>query len=144
MYSGYAKAPVARMTSTSSMMRSAANRAATPSEYQVYGITTVASSISGGVTSNQTYPRLGAPRKAPGDPCPDVPEGACTHCVWVEDEDGNYVCAICRSELDLGCNHMHDYGYCWCPIDFDWKVIFFLAVLGGVYAASKQLKKSRA
>ena len=91
MYSGYAKAPVARMTSTSSMMRSAANRAATPSEYQVYGITTVASSISGGVTSNQTYPRLGAPRKAPGDPCPDVPEGACTHCVWVEDEYGNYV-----------------------------------------------------
>ena len=143
MYSGYAKAPVARMTSTSSMMRSTTNRAAS-SEYQVYGIRTVASSITGGETSNQTYSRIGAPRKAPGDPCPHVPDDACTHCVWVEDENGNYVCAICGSDMELGCDHMHDYGYCWCPIDFDWKVIFFLAILSSIYVAYVKTKKSRA
>ena len=141
MYSGYAKAPVARMTSTSSMMCSTANRAAS-SEYQVYEIRTVASSISGGVTSNQTYSRLGAPHRAPSGgitPPPIQPgdPGVCEHCHWELDANGDYYCTECGAYIYGGCSCTDE---CHCPLPLDWTAILFLLALACAYMVYKETK----
>ena len=126
------RAPIVHMTSTSRMMNYMPSNSATSFEC-VRGITTVASSVMGGTTTYDT----GAPfsqRRSKGAFLPDV----CEHCNWVwDEEEDDYVCTVCGSHAQWGCDHMHDYGYCWCPVECDWKAILFLSALAGWYAMYK-------
>ena len=150
MYRGFAQAPVTRMNSTSSMMRSTTSRTATSSQYQVRGIQTYASNVTGGVTSGTTYSHIGAQRRlgAPspgggGMTPPSDPTGGC-QCEWVWDGT-QWVCVHCGSTMTLqdGLNgNFHD--PCPCPISFDWTAILFLLTLTCAYVTYKETKKSRA
>lgn len=132
IYGGLAQRPVARMTSTSSMISSSANYMSSP--MQVRGIQTSATYVTGGITSGDTYARIAGIRNNGGIIPPENPDQC--YCV---DEDGNGICDHCGAELDEfdgGCSN----DPCWCPLSFDWKALIFLTALAGAYA----LKKVRA
>jgi len=117
---------------------------------QVQGITTSASRIYGGVTSGQTYARIGSIRRGGQPGIPEDPWWSCG-CV---DEDGDEICDICGCDLRLVdengiCGCIDESGYCWCPVECDWKAILFLSALAGLYTLHKvrsskkeQLKRS--
>ena len=137
-YSGYSQAPVAQMTSTSSMMRSA-NRQTTDCSYRVQGIQTSASYVTGGVTAGDTYARMSGRRKAGETPGVGGNPEVC----YCEDSDGNHKCDHCGAyfdEFDGSCSN----NPCWCPIDLDWNVMLFLTAAAGIYMLYKKTKKSRA
>ena len=75
---------------------------------------------------------------------PGVPEGSCPNCHWVWVDDlygpglGGYVCEVCGSELNLGCDHMEEEGYCWCPIGDGWQVWLFMGALVLAYVFYKK------
>ena len=96
-------------------------------------IRTSASTVSGGVTAAQTYARIGGPKKSQA--YPGVPD--CPQCI---DEDGDDVCDKCGCDLFDGCTCAGESGYCWCPIDLDWTVFFFFAVLMTLYFVFKTQK----
>ena len=135
------------MNSTSSMMRSITSRTATSSQYQVRGIQTYASNVTGGVTSGTTYSHIGAQRRlgAPspgggGMTPPSDPTGGC-QCEWVWDGT-QWVCIHCGSTMTLqdGLNgNFHD--PCPCPISFDWTVILFLLALACAYVTFIRRRK---
>ena len=134
LYRGCAQAPIARMSSTSSMLNSSANYSSSP--MPVRGIQTSASFVRGGVTSGSTYARMNAPiRRGPGIGIPGNPWWSCD-CV---DEDGDAICDICECNLNWveqgGVCDCED--HCWCPLTFDWKIILFFSVLAGAYAVNK-------
>lgn len=120
-----AQAPVAAMGSTGvSMGRGIASTSETVAAPQVRGIYTAASKIVGGVTSAETYASFGAPRKSIYHP------GECSHCVD-DDEDGN--CDRCGMDM-MEC----DEETCWCPLDLNWAVMLFFALLTAAYAVYKK------
>ncbi len=136
---GLAQAPMASMSTTSSMSRGISYNepSSTPA---VQGIYTSASQISGGVTAVQTYAQMNGPHKAKksGEDMP-LPPGSCTECHWEwNPEIGDYVCTVCGSEARFGCDHMYEEGYCWCPIDFNWAVALFMTALAAAYAVYKK------
>ncbi len=149
-YSGYSQAPVAHMTSTSSMRCSSYGGTNSPAmEMRVQGFRTSASGVTGGVTSSQTYGRFGAPRRSTTPTPPPDPTGVC-QCVWIYDAnlfgegEGGFYCPKCGSTVQLEDaldGHYHD--YCPCPLEADWRVLIFLTALAGVYKSYKQLKKKQ-
>lgn len=127
-----AQAPVATMSSTSSMMRSSYRQNDMPTVNRVQGFRTSASYVTGGVTSEQTYSSFGrasAARRVGGHP------EECPYCI---DEDGDGNCDICGMDI-----YECDKNTCHCPVEFDWKALLFLTAAAGVYMA-KKTKKSRA
>lgn len=137
---GMAQAPIASMSSTSSHrynatanygVRYACSSESTPA---IRGIRTVASSVTGGVTTYEAESsHKGHIRKVI---LPDV----CDHCDFKLNADGDYECIYCHAILENGCECTPD---CHCPIEFDWKALLFLTAAAGVYLA-KKTKKSRA
>ena len=127
--SGLAQAPITSMSSTRSSFGSERDMyggGAIPSTPMVRGITTSASSVRGGVTTYDSGTPLG-PRKSPGG----NPNGC--HC---EDLDGDGKCDHCHApydEFDGGCSN----NPCWCPIEFDWRSMLYMAALAGAYALYK-------
>jgi len=120
---------------------------------QVKGFTTSASSVRGGVMSSTTYSSIGpkcGPRRAPEptspppSPGPGTP-GYCDHCHYVWDPDANggdggWVCSGCGAGLEEGCQCSTEEGgagYCWCPLECDWTVMVFMALLAAGYVAMK-------
>ncbi len=94
----------------------------------VHTISTVASAIQGGVTSNETYERIAGLRRSPGGN-PEI-----CHCV---DTDGNGYCDHCGAEFDEfdgGCSN----DPCWCPLEFNWAVALFMSILATAYGVYKK------
>lgn len=113
------------------------------------GIYTAASSVTGGVTTNETggKPR-GRVRKTTPEPTSPVPTpdtpGSCPGCVghykWDPDGnagDGDWYCMQCEHYLTEGCTCAEEDGYCWCPLDLNWGAVLFLALLAAGYAMWK-------
>lgn len=130
---GMAQAPVASMASTSSSMGRGIASAATPaaSTPSVQGIQTSASQVYGGVTTYDSGQRNVPGRRnsevVPGKPgechCEDLDnDGYCDHC-WAE-----------YDEFDGGCSN----DPCWCPLDFNWAVALFMAILATAYGVYKK------
>ncbi len=141
-YRGYTQTPVVSMRSTSSMLSSPAGKGIVPSQTQVYGIRTYASNVTGGVTSGETFGHVGSIRRTtPTPPQPGDP-GFCPYCQW-ELKDGEWYCPICKRFIYDECGCEHDHGHCDCPIESDWKILFFLSALAGVYKSYKQMKKKQ-
>ena len=140
MYSGFAQAPVVRMTSTSRMMNSSYDRSYSASTTtRVQGIQTSASSVYGGVTAGETYARMTGVRKTGGGTEPGGNPNGC----YCEDHDGDGFCDHCGAlldEFDGGCSN----DPCWCPLPLDWTAILFLLALTCAYVTYKETKKSRA
>lgn len=135
MFEGTAQAPVARMTSTSSMMRSSyGGTSASTDIVRVQGFRTSASKVYGGVTSEQTYASMGgssAPRRAvSGHP------GECPHCI---DENGDDICDRCGMDI-----YECDEDTCWCPIGDGKDVWMFMAALAVAYAVYKKHTQKKA
>lgn len=98
---------------------------------------TSASHVSGGVTSNETYSNIYSHRRN----SPDIPDNPGWTCGCV-DEDGDEICDRCGCDLRLVDEHGHcdcyqDSGYCWCPVELDWRAMFFMVALAGAYALYK-------
>ncbi|MBR0296195.1 MAG: hypothetical protein IJQ95_02230 [Paludibacteraceae bacterium] len=138
---GMAQAPIASMSSTSSHrynattnygVRYACSSESTPA---IRGIRTVASSVTGGVTTYEAESsHKGHIRKVI---LPDV----CDHCDFQPNADGDFECIYCHATLENGCECTPD---CHCPIVFDWQVVLFLSVLACAHIIYKETKKSRA
>ena len=131
------QAPTPSMRSTATMYNRDIASANTDKKEtsQIHVMQTFASSISGGVTTAETYHQIGPARSKKSDP---LPPDACTECKWVWDEvRGCYVCIMCGSNSDDGCDHLYYEGYCWCPIGDGWEVWFFVTALAGAYALYK-------
>lgn len=134
-----AQAPVASMGSTSSsayhgIVHGGKAAMAMP---QIAGIRTTASSIQGGMTSGATYARLQSIKRGP-----IIPENPTWTCGCV-DENGDEICDICNCELRLvdpegDCACKDESGYCWCPLDFNWAVALFMAILAAAYGVYKK------
>ena len=140
-YSGFAQAPTASMHSTTSMYRGIASaNTNTSATSQVRVMQTFASTVTGGVTSADTYSHIRpAKSKKSSEDGPGVPDGACTECDWVWDPElGIYVCSVCGSWSNLGCDHLDEHGYCWCPIGDGWQVWLFMAMLAIAYTSIKK------
>lgn len=140
-----AQAPTASMRSTSSTsgVTSTIASVSIPSIPVVQGIRTSASHVSGGVTSTTTYAQMhGAHKAKQSGEGPGLPEGACKECHWEWNEElGVYVCTVCGSYSNLGCDHMYEEGYCWCPITDGWQVWVFMGALAAAYVVYKTVKK---
>ena len=137
-----AQAPTASMGSTTSSRGIGMTTTAITTAPQVSGIYTSASAIRGGVT---TYsPRQSrAPRREPGHGGNAEGLPGCG-CDWHDNGDGTYTCPICGCTWDEyddageeSCHCEAESGYCWCPLDFNWAVSLFMAILAGVYATYK-------
>lgn len=131
---GMAQAPVASMTSTGSSMGRGIASAATPvtSTPSVRGIQTSASQVYGGVTAGDTYSQISGPRRA--GTTPPIP-GICEECHWVQDEHGHWYCDVCGCDAMDGC----DCGdHCGCPLDLNWAVMLFFALLTAAYGIYKK------
>ena len=128
VYSGLAQAPTASMHSTTSMYRGIASaNTNTSATSQVRVMQTFASSVTGGVTTADTYAHISGPRKIGGNP----------HGCNCEDEDGDEKCDHCGtdfSEFDDYC----DNDPCWCPIGDGWQVWLFMAMLAIAYTSIKK------
>lgn len=108
------------------------------------GIRTAAATVSGGVTTYDKAPlrpRGGVRRSQtyPGGVVSDC------ECPWDFDkENDKYVCPVCGCEIDMddildGDGHFHcDCDPCRCPIEWDWSVCAFLALLAAGYAMWKK------
>ena len=144
---GLAQAPMASMSTTSSMSRGISYNepSSTPA---VQGIYTSASQISGGVMASTTYAQMSIRRAKKEDPdTPPSPgdDGYCPGCaghyVWdssLNHGRGGWICSSCGCELKDGCDCEEEYGYCWCPIDFNWAVALFMTALAAAYAVCKK------
>lgn len=139
-----AQAPVATMTSTSSMMRSSYRQPDMSTVNRVQGIRTSASQIFGGITTyDEPAPICKRGRRlAPSGPPAPGDEGYCSGCdghyVWDESE-GDYYCTECGHYLMDGC----DCNPCHCPIAFDWQVLLFLSTLACAYVTYKETKNKQ-
>ena len=135
-----AQTPIATMRSTSSHQYAAANNrginyvSSSSSISGVRGIHTMASTITGGVTTFDEGPHRGHIRKVI---IPDV----CEHCDFELNEEGEYECIYCHATLLDGCECTPD---CHCPLPLDWTAILFLLALTCAYVTYKEMKKSRA
>lgn len=127
---GMAQAPTASMRSTSSFSGRGISYGGTVAPVQqVYGITTAASGIRGGVTTYGDEHHHGFSRKSPGHP------GECEHCV---DADGDFICDICECEIwACECDPCH------CPLHLDWTAILFLLALMCAYVIYKETKNKQ-
>lgn len=134
-----AQTPVASMGSTSIFPSLGISSSITKEEtLPVMGIRTSASSIQGGITTADKPNRRPGSVKRSGGETP-LPTGACTECHWVWDPvSEDYVCSVCGSHAFLGCDHMDEEGYCWCPLDFNWAVALFMAILAAAYGVYKK------
>ena len=149
--SGFAQTPVASMSSTSgytsvvSGSAVGASRPATTMMAVSSSITTVASSIRGGVTTYNTTAATSTHKgglrftpDTPGEVEQEPPECGC-HWVW-DDEKGAWVCPICGCEWDglsESCDCVGESGYCWCPLSDGWPVWLFMLALACAYAGYK-------
>ena len=126
-----AQAPTAAMHSTSSFCGGRAETSTVQTTLQVRGITTCASSITGGVTTTDAFPPKGSIRRN----TPPIP-GLCEHCHWVKGADGRWYCDVCGC---LAVNDCDCEGECHCdvPLDFNWSAMLFLGALAGAYAIYK-------
>ena len=97
--------------------------------------------------SGNTYARMNrysSPRRAgtpPPPPDPDDPEdGWCDQC---HDDNGDGVCDNCGCDLtsEDGCTCEDEYGYCWCPLDFDGIAMLFMAMMALGYAVIARKRK---
>lgn len=109
---------------------------------QVQGLLASAS-VAGGATSSQIYDQMArsaAPMKAPKtSPTPPLPDGVCGECHWVYDPiSGQWTCSQCGANVLDGCACEEESGYCWCPIDFNWAVALFMAILAAAYGLYKK------
>ena len=128
---GMAQSPVASMGSTSAYIGRGVSTTMAVSTPAVTGFTTAASAIRGGVMASATYARMGVVKREPGHPpAPD-------ECPYCHDDNGDGVCDRCGCAMD-DCTCEDESGYCWCPIDGDWKVWLFMAAIAAAYAASKR------
>ena len=130
VYTGLAQAPVASMSSTGRSMGTMpayANPVMGNTMSVTTGIYTSASYISGGVTSNDTYARIGSrinDPEHPGDP-------ECPYCID-DDEDG--FCDRCGLEMD---DHN---GGCPCPIgNTPWLIISAMAIAFAIYKRKQSI-----
>ena len=128
-----AQAPVAAMGSTSiSMSRGIASTSEMAASPQVRGMYTAASNIVGGVTTFDSGQRnVPGRRRAPGDP-----EGGEHN--WVDNGDGTYTCTICGetiSEEDYLDGNLPPECV---PLDLNWAVMLFFALLTAAYGAYKK------
>lgn len=122
---GMAQAPVASMTSTGSSMGRGIAAAATPAAAtpSVRGIQTSASQVYGGITAGDTYTQISGPRRV-GHP------GECSHCI--DDNDDGY-CDRCGMDI-----YECEEETCWCPLDLNWAVMLFFALLTAAYGIYKK------
>lgn len=140
----YSGGNMMEMRSTSAYVNRSSNRGinyATPAVATptIQGMRTSASAIRGGVTSTETYAQMGpapAPRKSP-----NLPEGVCPNCQWVQDANGDWYCAICGDYVLNGC----DCGNCHCnvPLEGGWEVMLFSITLAIGYMINKKYKAQK-
>ena len=105
------------------------------------GISTSASAISGGVTSEAVAPRMSAPARISPPPTPDMSD-------WVDNGDGTITCVYCGATIPeedyYDVSHLHGYGICTSlsPIVDGLSTILFMALLACIYVARKLRRKS--
>ncbi len=147
---GMAQTPAVTMSSTS-LFRGHRNAGVVGGSISSYGggISTSASSVTGGVT---TYNAAAGhtPHKARKSE-PDVPELEHCDCTWYWDEGRHlWVCSVCgatltqeKAELEgLFCPDAGEDGHCHCgmPLEFGLVEWLFMAVFAGAYALYKIYK----
>ena len=144
---GMAQTPAVTMSSTSSF-RGHSNAGVAGGAISSYGggISTSASSVTGGVT---TYNAAAGhtPHKARKSE-PDVPELEHCDCTWYWDEGRHlWVCSVCGATLTqaeaemvgLFCPDAGEDGHCHCgmPLEFGFEEWLFMAAIAGAYALYK-------
>ena len=130
---GMTQAPVASMGSTSAYIGRGVSATMAVSTPAVTGFTTAASAVRGGMMASATYARMGVVKREPGHNG-EPGEDDCPYC---HDDNGDGVCDRCGCDME-DCTCEEESGYCWCPIDCDWKVWLFMAAIAAAYAASKR------
>ncbi len=106
------------------------------------GITTSATAISGGVTS-EISPRCNAPiRRISPPPTPDLSD-------WVDNGDGTITCVYCGKTIPeedyYDVSHLHGYGICTAPTPLieDLSTILFMAILACLYVLRRRRRDAK-
>lgn len=96
-----------------------------------------------GVTAADTYGnisnsmnRIAGRRNSPGYGG-DGDEGECDQCI---DLNNDGVCDRCGCDMD-DCGCAGESGYCWCPLECDWKVMAFMAMMAIGYVVITRKNK---
>ena len=103
------------------------------------GISTAATTIRGGVTS-ESASRSCAPRRISPPPTPDMSD-------WVDNGDGTITCVYCGQTIPeddyYDVSHLHGYGICTTPspIVEDIATILFVAILACMYVLVRKRKR---